>query len=1070
MRNNIPHTQNADGLAGRTASTNPQRWKKFLLTATLAAFAVQSATAAVPNLTNTDVGFPSLPGSMQVTTENGDKVYTIVGGGDDIWGSSDNFHFAYFPVTGNFDYVVRVRSLEGPDAWTKAELMAREDNGSGFPDGGDRHISQMTTRTGGQNQIAIQWRHTANGGSAWPPDVGMSQPTIRPTYPNTWLRLRRDGDVFINYASTDGVTWTEMTRLDSSTLAGGAFANRLLLGLAVTAHNDSDPNGATAVFSNFAPHVAVPIAITTQPSATVAISANSPLELTVAATGDPISYQWRKDGVAIPGATSATYRVDLAQTSDSGSYTVRVYGANEVISSASVVTVTQDTTPPTVESARPDASFTAVTVTYSEPVGPSAETLANYAINSGVTVSSVTRLDPYTVRLNTSRLAAGADYILTINNVRDTANNAIAANTAVNVKSFILAAGVALYERWHNENGQNYNIDQFADAIVAGIRPPDHVALVTQFGGPWGVRDNYSARVSGLFIPPSNGNYVFFVGADDQAIVYLSTDDNPANKKMIARERNWSNQYQFTTSGGGSSLDDKRSDAFWESEWPTPTIITLQAGRQYYMEVLWDEGGGGDGADVTFKRDTEDDPTNNSAGMRMRGNVIGAFLDPSGASITFSQQPQTQTAPANAILTLTAAATGTSAYGTNVTFQWQRAPAGSSTFTNIEGATTASYTTPVLTLADNGAQYRLAASVPTLTVNSDVATITVVQDDVPPTIVSTAGNATFDTITVTFSEPVADPAATVAANYTLSGGITVSSVTRVNPSTVRLTTSRQAEDTAYTLTVQNVRDNAGNVVAANTTGAYRSWAFLSGKATWDFWGDIGGTALQALRDDPRFPNNPDRSELRDAFEAPIDTADNFGARVSGWVIPQTTGNYVFFLSADDNAELYLSTDASPANKKLIATEPQWNGARAWVTTDRRPNGENRSDLFPDTQWPTGNTISLTAGQKYYAEILYKEGGGGDNGGMTWKLASQPDPAGGSPALSGDVIGTYAPPAPVTAPEFTSVARQGNNMVIAWGSGTLESADTILGPWTPVQGANSPATIPTTGSQKFYRLR
>jgi hypothetical protein len=35
-------------------------------------------------------------------------------------------HYAYFKVSGDFDYVVRVQDLEGPDGWSKAELMARE--------------------------------------------------------------------------------------------------------------------------------------------------------------------------------------------------------------------------------------------------------------------------------------------------------------------------------------------------------------------------------------------------------------------------------------------------------------------------------------------------------------------------------------------------------------------------------------------------------------------------------------------------------------------------------------------------------------------------------------------------------------------------------------------------------------------------------------------------------------------------------------------------------------------------------------------------------------------------------
>jgi hypothetical protein len=50
-----------------------------------------------------------------------------------------------------------------------------------------------------------------------------------------------------------------------------------------------------------------------------------PLTLSVAATGTPEpSFQWLRDGVEIPGATSATYHVDAVNALDTGAYSVRV--------------------------------------------------------------------------------------------------------------------------------------------------------------------------------------------------------------------------------------------------------------------------------------------------------------------------------------------------------------------------------------------------------------------------------------------------------------------------------------------------------------------------------------------------------------------------------------------------------------------------------------------------------------------------------------------------------------------------------------------------------------------------
>jgi hypothetical protein len=65
-------------------------------------------------------------------------------------------------------------------------------------------------------------------------------------------------------------------------------------------------------------------------------------------------------------------------------------------------------------------------------------------------------------------------------------------------------------------------------------------------------------------------------------------------------------------------------------------------------------------------------------------------------------------------------------------WQWQSAPAGSATFTNIPGATTDSYTTPATTLADNGRQYRVIATGLNNTVTSEIAVLTVIDPQLPP--------------------------------------------------------------------------------------------------------------------------------------------------------------------------------------------------------------------------------------------------------------------------------------------------------------------------------------------------
>ena len=82
----------------------------------------------------------------------------------------------------------------------------------------------------------------------------------------------------------------------------------------------------------------------------------------------------------------------------------------------------------------------------------------------------------------------------------------------------------------------------------------------------------------------------------------------------------------------------------------------------------------------------------------------------------------------------------------------------------------------------------------------------------------------------------------------------------------------------------------------------------------------------------------------------------------GFITAPATGTYVFWISSDDNSELWLSTNDDPANKSLIASVPDWTDPDEWYEYSQQQSAG----------------ISLIAGQKYYVEALQKEDGGGDN--------------------------------------------------------------------------------------------
>ncbi|MEJ7559571.1 MAG: right-handed parallel beta-helix repeat-containing protein [Pedobacter sp.] len=114
---------------------------------------------------------------------------------------------------------------------------------------------------------------------------------------------------------------------------------------------------------------------------------------------------------------------------------------------------------------------------------------------------------------------------------------------------------------------------------------------------------------------------------------------------------------------------------------------------------------------------------------------------------------------------------------------------------------------------------------------------------------------------------------------------------------------------------------------------------------------------------------PSATSQLSSFEGPVNIGENYGVRIRGFLTPPTTGNYTFWISADDSGELWLSTDAKPANKVKIAHTLSWNNTREW-------------NKFASQK---AKEITLQAGQKYYIEVLHKQGGGGGNLAVQWTL-------------------------------------------------------------------------------------
>jgi hypothetical protein len=129
--------------------------------------------------------------------------------------------------------------------------------------------------------------------------------------------------------------------------------------------------------------------ITTPPaSQTVPAGTTATLTVTVLANPAP-TYQWRKNGTLVPGATGATLTLNNVQASDAGSYTVVVSNLAGLVTSAPAVLTVSAALPGIT--AHPVPQYVAAGATATLIVGPTGSGLAYQWKKDGVAIAGATQ-------------------------------------------------------------------------------------------------------------------------------------------------------------------------------------------------------------------------------------------------------------------------------------------------------------------------------------------------------------------------------------------------------------------------------------------------------------------------------------------------------------------------------------------------------------------------------------------------------------------------------------------------------------------------------------------------------
>lgn len=191
------------------------------------------------NFESADIGNPAISGTSLIVN-NG---ITLIAGGADIWGTRDEFRFAWLKQSGDFDMSARIEKLTDPNLYTKAGIMAREELSENSSHIYFQVFPNNNARNKNNGGYEFQYRkEKASEMKAIYPARFEGTPEFPVGYPNTWIRLKRSGDAFTGYWSADGKTWKVYSEFTMK------LAKKIYLGLAVTSHDTSKT--ATAVFQN----------------------------------------------------------------------------------------------------------------------------------------------------------------------------------------------------------------------------------------------------------------------------------------------------------------------------------------------------------------------------------------------------------------------------------------------------------------------------------------------------------------------------------------------------------------------------------------------------------------------------------------------------------------------------------------------------------------------------------------------------------------------------------------------------------------------------------------------------
>ncbi|MGA8429097.1 MAG: immunoglobulin domain-containing protein [Candidatus Sulfotelmatobacter sp.] len=434
-----------------------------------------------------------------------------------------------------------------------------------------------------------------------------------------------------------------------------------------------------------APPAATAPAISSQPSSQTVNSGQTATFSVVASGTSPLSYQWKKSGTAIPGATSASYTTPATTSADNGSqFEVSVSNSAGSVTSA--------------------AAMLSVNSAPSIMTQPSSQTVSVGQEATFAVVASGTAPLSYQWQKAGANIAGAtsASYATAAVALSDNSSQfqVVVSNMAGSITSAAATLSVTSSPSISTQpSSQTVTAGQTATFTVVafGTAP---LSYQWQKGGA-----NISGATSASYTTPAT------VSSDNGSQFQVTVSNASGSVTSSAATLTVNSPPSITTQPANETVTAGQTATF-----------SVAAAGTAPLSYQWQKGGANiSGATSASYTTPATSLSDNASQFQVVVSNVAGNVTSTAATLTVNSQPAITTQPVNQTVvagesaTFTVAATGTAP----LSYQWKKGGA------NIAGANSASYATPATALSDNGSQFDVVVSNSFGSITSNTVTLTV---------------------------------------------------------------------------------------------------------------------------------------------------------------------------------------------------------------------------------------------------------------------------------------------------------------------------------------------------------